>query len=127
MYQYSPLLGLGSIRLLRLMPHADKNASIQCQLFEFPLLCDSSGGMNLYEALSYVWGDGGNNMSISVDNHYLKVTSNLHAALLCFRDQFLERVLWIDAICINQGDLDEKKKQVQFMARIYSKASRVTV
>ncbi|RYP78247.1 hypothetical protein DL771_000724 [Monosporascus sp. 5C6A] len=125
-YQYSPLPGSGSIRLLRLMPHEDKNARIQCQLFDYPLR-DSSEGTHLYEALSYVWGDDGNRQPILIDNHELKVTSNLHAALLRLRDRLLQRVIWIDAICINQGDANEKGQQVQSMANIYAKASRVIV
>lgn len=36
-------------------------------------------------------------------------------------------MLWIDAICINQEDDDEKGQQVQSMAKIYAKASRVIV
>jgi thiamine pyrophosphate-dependent acetolactate synthase large subunit-like protein len=39
----------------------------------------------------------------------------------------VERILWVDAICINQHDNDEKGQQVQSMAKIYAKASRVIV
>jgi hypothetical protein len=39
----------------------------------------------------------------------------------------MERIIWIDAICINQEDNDEKGQQVQSMAKIYAKASRVIV
>jgi hypothetical protein len=34
---------------------------------------------------------------------------------------------WIDAICINQKDSDERGQQVQFMAKIYNQAHRVIV
>ncbi|RYP52665.1 hypothetical protein DL768_002221 [Monosporascus sp. mg162] len=98
----------------------------QNELFDYPLR-DSNEGTHLYEALSYVWGDEGNRQPISIDNHDLKVTSNLHAALLRLRDRLLPRVIWIDAICINQGDPNEKGQQVQSMAKIYAKASRVIV
>ncbi|KAH7309926.1 hypothetical protein B0I35DRAFT_87839 [Stachybotrys elegans] len=50
-YCYSPLSEQGSIRLLRLMPDKDKKASIQCQLFEYPLE-EQGEGTYLYEALS---------------------------------------------------------------------------
>ena len=36
-------------------------------------------------------------------------------------------MLWIDAICINQGDEDEKAQQIQFMPMIYGQASQVIV
>ena len=39
----------------------------------------------------------------------------------------MDRYLWIDAICINQDDNDEKGQQVQSMAKIFAKASRVIV
>jgi hypothetical protein len=35
--------------------------------------------------------------------------------------------IWVDAICIDQSNLEERKQQVQLMAKIYSKAHRVIV
>jgi hypothetical protein len=43
-------------------------------------------------------------------------------SLLHPRDRSLERILWIDAICIDQNNLEERCQQVQLMAMIYSKA-----
>jgi hypothetical protein len=60
-YQYSPL-ARGHIRLLRLLPHRDRDAPIHCQLFDLKLM--SSEGPHPYEALSYVWGSGDNPHSI---------------------------------------------------------------
>jgi hypothetical protein len=57
----------------------------------------------------------------------LAVTKNLHAALFRLRDRSLERILWIDALCIDQKNVEEKGQQVQLMAKIYSKAARVLV
>jgi hypothetical protein len=39
----------------------------------------------------------------------------------------MERVLWIDAICIDQTNQKEKEYQIQFMAQIYSQATHVIV
>ncbi|KFA51330.1 hypothetical protein S40293_04426 [Stachybotrys chartarum IBT 40293] len=125
-YQYSPLPGSWSIRLLRLMPNEDENARIECQLFDYPLH-NSSEGTHLYEALSYVWGNTDDHQSISINQRDLNVTSNLHAALVHLRSRLLERLLWVDAICINQEDPNEKGQQVQSMANIYIKANRVIV
>jgi hypothetical protein len=125
-YSYSPLPEPGSIRLLHLMPHEDEKARIQCQLFDYSLQ-KLGEWTSLYEALSYVWGNPGNRRSISIDKHDLPITTNLHAALVSLRDRFLERVLWVDAICINQDDLKERGDQVQYMAEIYRRASRVIV
>lgn len=62
----------------------------------------------------------------------LKVTSNLPAALNRLREPRAERLLWVDAICINQDEenhefLSEKIHQVKLMAVIYRKAERVVV
>jgi len=37
------------------------------------------------------------------------------------------RVVWIDAICINQDDLDERSSQLQIMGDIYSQAQDVVI
>lgn len=124
-YRYSPL-SANSIRLLRLQPHSDEHAPIQCQLFEYPL-SDSRRGTHLYEALSYVWGSEEKPRRVSTNEGDLYVTKNLHAALLRLRDRSFERIIWADAICINQDDIEERNYQVQAMAKIYARASRVIV
>lgn len=55
------------------------------------------------------------------------MTQNLACALSYLRYQDSERVLWIDAICANQKDLQERSQQVKRMASIYSIAQRVVV
>ena len=115
-----------SIRLLRLMPNKNDTANIRCELFEYALR-ESDKATHPYEALSYVWGDEDGRQSLVIDNQYLGVTRNLHAALLRLRDRDIARVIWVDAICINQADEKEKEHQIQSMAKIYGKASRVIV
>lgn len=122
---YSPLPE-GCIRLLRLIPHQDKDAPIQCDLFNYPLL-DSGEGIRPYDALSYAWGSSKKTRVISMDKHHISVTENLHIALSHLRDRFIERIIWVDAICINQSDIEERSHQVRFMTMIYAKASRVNV
>jgi hypothetical protein len=129
-YDYSSLpLAPNSIRLLRLMPYENENievAEIKCELCTYPLQ-DQGKRTHLYEALSYAWGSSERPCSISVNKQDLAVTENLHVALLHLRDRFLQRILWIDAICINQDDYREQGQQVQLMAKIYMKAHRVIV
>jgi hypothetical protein len=126
-YRYSPLpLGPGSIRLLRLMPNEDETANIQCELFNYSLQ-ESDKRTHPYDALSYVWGGSYKPRSISVDEHDLPVTGNLHEALLRLRYRLFERILWVDAVCINQEHEQEKGQQIQFMAKIYGQANRVVV
>jgi len=126
-YRYSSLLpGPDSIRLLRLMPHEDKTAPIQCQLVNYSLQ-ESGGGTHLYEALSYVWGDPKETLPILIDEHNLPITVNLYAALSRLRDRYFERIIWVDAVCIDQTNEEEKGHQVQSMAKIYGQANRVIV
>lgn len=83
-----------------------------------------------YEALSYVWGSAEELQDLTIDGYAFKVTQNLYAALnhLLLPDGAV-RVLWIDAICINQGaeqsDLAERGYQVRLMSRIFSHATKV--
>jgi hypothetical protein len=74
-------------------------------------------------ALSYVWGSGAR-IGI-VDGAEVEVTANLHAALRAVGRKFGRVCIWVDALCINQVDDEEKNAQVQLMASIYGQASRV--
>ncbi|KLU85042.1 hypothetical protein MAPG_04074 [Magnaporthiopsis poae ATCC 64411] len=110
----------------RRRPYDASFSSIPCR--------NQAGGIHIYEALSYVWGSEENKQPIYVQpedesggSSCLLITANLHEALSYLRDRVLERVIWIDAVCIDQEDKDEKKQQVQSMARIYANASRVIV
>ena len=82
-----------------------------------------------YIALSYVWGNPGERRDIRLDGHQFSVTLNLYYALLHLRDSLEVRRMglsvWIDAICINQDDLDERGAQVKKMNIIYSQALAV--
>ncbi|KAN0116731.1 Heterokaryon incompatibility [Hyaloscypha variabilis] len=81
-----------------------------------------------YEALSYVWGTEKAPDPILLDGQPFYITENLKDALIMVRQgSQKERVLWIDAICINQNDLSERSAQVRQMRQIYSSAERVLV
>ena len=89
---------------------------------------DSTGS---YEALSYVWGTSNQSGNISIrngDNEWpVDLTASLKETLLRLRFTDRERRLWVDQICINQSDLSERSQQVQFMNRIYKRASHILV
>ncbi|KAI1457281.1 heterokaryon incompatibility protein-domain-containing protein [Annulohypoxylon moriforme] len=72
-----------------------------------------------YEALSYVWGDRDIKKPIKLDGRPFEVTDNLWLAMRRLRHPSTPRVLWVDAICINQDDNDEKSHQVGMMGNIY--------
>lgn len=74
-----------------------------------------------YEALSYVWGDNTISRPILLNEQIIQATSNLSNALQHLRKPDETLTLWIDAICINQQDVDEKSHQVGMMGDLYKK------
>ncbi|KAH8725716.1 heterokaryon incompatibility protein-domain-containing protein, partial [Phaeosphaeriaceae sp. PMI808] len=126
-YRYSPLSEKPNIiRLLRLLPSKDKPKNLRCKLFKYTIR-QSDIASHPYEALSYVWGGEDKPRSIIIDDQELAITHNLYMALLHLRDRETSRIIWVDAVCINQEDEIEKGYQIQLMAAIYAKASHVIV
>jgi hypothetical protein len=78
-----------------------------------------------YTALSYVWGSPDLTSPIQVENSPLKITRNLESALRHPRDSAEPRRLWIDALCINQQDMEEQDFQVSIMRSLYSHADEI--
>lgn len=68
-----------------------------------------------YEALSYTWGDTSVRKPMTLCRQLFFVLENLDAALRSLRHARKDRVLWVDALCTNQQDLDERRQQVQQM------------
>ena len=90
----------------------------------------SLDGRHPSEALSYTWGKSTLNPlpTIILNGRYgLVVTENLYGALQRLRHRVWSRSLWIDAICINQTDTDERNRQVSIMGAIYKSARRVCI
>lgn len=91
-----------------------------------------SGKEATYTALSYVWGPKADPLPVLVESapegrNVIFVTKSLHLALKHLRDQTRSRLMWIDAVCINQGDVSERGSQVSIMADIYKLAHGVIV
>lgn len=119
------------IRLICLPPghHQD---TLRCEIFHVALELGIE-----YEALSYTWAndDGDATLSEPLECAYadesqfrkLMITKNCAAALRRLRDKREERILWIDAIAINQESHQERSQQVILMDQIYSQASGVIV
>ncbi|KAH8761299.1 heterokaryon incompatibility protein-domain-containing protein, partial [Hyaloscypha finlandica] len=81
-----------------------------------------------YEAISYTWGDTSHLKSIFLGNsHDFQVTHNCNDVLRRFRKPDGKRLIWIDAICINQKDDEERIRQIRRMGEIYENASQVLV
>ena len=81
-----------------------------------------------FEALSYTWGESLHDEYVEVqDSIRIPITDNLARALRRLRHRTQPRDLWIDAICIDQKNLEERSLQVAYMGEIYKCASRVII
>ncbi|KAF2467452.1 HET-domain-containing protein [Lindgomyces ingoldianus] len=120
-FKYEPIGLKGpAFRLLRLFKSAEP--TIECELFQAWLHGDSTIP---YEALSYTWGDKAIYEHIRINGRSLGITKNLYRALYNLRSQHTDRILWVDAICIDQANTSERGHQVQQMGKIYSQADGV--
>ncbi|KAF2108925.1 heterokaryon incompatibility protein-domain-containing protein [Lophiotrema nucula] len=110
------------IRVLELNPASDTEDAIRCNLKTVPLAKEPE-----YFALSYVWGDSYGQQSISVNGTPFQATRNLCTALRRMRNDAFPVTLWIDAICINQDDNEEKSRKIRMMRDIYQSAAIVII
>jgi hypothetical protein len=134
---YRPLDGQQKeVRILFLEPEPiDSPKPVVVHVFNASLLADNIP--RLYGCLSYCWGSPEVTKPVEVNytekskdapNGFVTyrtnfaVTTNLEAALRVLRATLSRPVLWADAICIDQSDLDEKASQVPLMAEIYNQA-----
>ncbi|KAH6638780.1 heterokaryon incompatibility protein-domain-containing protein [Boeremia exigua] len=126
-YEYTPLNDTKRhIRLLHLQPSDKINPGQNLSGSERdPIICTFSVASlddnPSYEALSYVLGNADNTASIVLEGHEFLVNSSLESILRHVRKD-RERVLWVDALCIDQANLNERSHQVLEMHRIYSQA-----
>jgi hypothetical protein len=85
-----------------------------------------------YEAVSYTWatekGDASFCRSIQcASGGYIAMTANCDAVVRQLRSHGPRRRLWIDAICIDQPNIDERSHQVGLRDQIYSQARGVRI
>jgi hypothetical protein len=116
-----PMISGNEIRLLDLLPFSDDGETqIRCDI-RVAFLADEPQ----YEALSYVWGDSAILTNIEVSGRPVGITKNLYDALRRVRLPRTKRTIWIDQLCINQWDQEEKIAQIGLMRRIYSNCNCV--
>ena len=73
-----------------------------------------------YETVSYVWGDASIRATVRLEGQESDVPASSERVLRHFRCPNTQRLLWIDALCINQADTQERSNQVALMYKIYS-------
>ena len=121
LFSYTPLdRSDREIRLLRLQPAEDPAHPIECYTSIVSL-----DQKPQFEALSYMWGSSNQKKNIRLDGKEFEAWENLWLALLHIRLGHKARVIWIDAMSINQSDVVERNHQVKQMKDIYSCATAV--
>ncbi|KAI1267161.1 heterokaryon incompatibility protein-domain-containing protein [Xylariaceae sp. FL1019] len=124
-YPYRELVG-NEVRLLRIVPGIER---VECVLHQTQLTKDDEFYDSYeYFALSYVWGDTKEKCEIFIGGTSFWITKNLFVAMIHLRERYEpEQYYWMDAICLNQDDIEEKSTQIPRMMEIYHAASRVII
>lgn len=132
-YDAHPLIRPRTTRVLEILPATsqDMTNTISCRLSVISLdppywpwahrLLSVDYALD-YRAVSYVWGDASITNDILVEGKPFTIRNNLWNFLAQARKERFSGTLWIDAICINQADIEERNRQVAIMGLIYSKA-----
>jgi hypothetical protein len=120
-YEVFPLgRGHRDIRLVTILRADEEPNPVYCTITKASL-----GDNPQYTALFYVWGNPVDPITIYVNGAPRQVTQNLGLALKSIRKVWGEITLWVDAIPINQDNLDEKADQIPMMGQIYRTAEKV--
>ncbi|KAI0550343.1 heterokaryon incompatibility protein-domain-containing protein [Xylaria curta] len=122
-YVYEPLPQNSHTRVLELSPALDPNTPLHGN-FRFVNLDKDP----FYDAISYTWGDPHFTEEIFIgENSRLCITPNLRDALVRFRQPTEVRSIWVDAVCIDQANEEDKRRQIPSMGDIFRCASSVLV
>jgi hypothetical protein len=133
-FAYSDKLDQHNVRLVRLPDAGGSTLDFTIETFVLDQLPP-------YIALSYTWGPAQSeptsptpspssslhNDTINLNSRTFTILPNLHTALQYVVYARPGQYLWVDSICINQGDLDERAAQVGIMDAVYTGASETII
>lgn len=134
-FQYDKIINEYNIRLLKLDTRASPDDSAQNKItakFVHASLFDlkKTPPPYPYVAISYCWGSSKKTDKLWIsDTEYIPLTASAASILRCMSQSHLQNLygdyVWIDQVCINQGNPEEKGHQVKMMFSIYYLASHV--
>lgn len=122
-FEYTPLK-TGEIRLLH---HSVQDGQATWTLEPVQLREQGAELPVEFDALSYTWGDLSHTFPFQCNGSELRIHENLKNALPYLARRRSSLPIWIDAVCINQSDNDEKFIQINMMHSIYRQATQVWV
>ena len=121
-FRHDPLPAGQFIRLLHVNIDSAKQPIINFQTI--PL----NAGIPRYTAISYAWEDSSPFQRASCkDGRHIWLSKTLSSLITCLAKRHDYFVVWIDALCINQDDVEERGHQVNLMAQVYSLAEQVVI
>ena len=119
--------GKSQIRLLKLWRSPKEIPELQATLETTDLHSGTELNRAGYHALSWCWGAPGRYKPMLLDGHPVRLRDTLHSFLSALARRYEELIVWVDALCINQSDEEEKSSQVRLMGDIYRNADDVYV
>ncbi|KAF7550005.1 hypothetical protein G7Z17_g6005 [Cylindrodendrum hubeiense] len=120
-YEHTAITAPRTIRLMHLSPGSETDA------VHLSLVTTALDAAPDFEAISYCWGDAQDEHQVTCNGAALSIRNSLFTGLVHFRHPDRPRILWADAVCINQADAAEKNRQVLLMPDVYSQATHVLV
>ena len=78
-----------------------------------------------YIAISHRWGDFKDLCNVRVNDNEDQLPRHVNSMLSNLYHKHQVTRVWLDMICINQKDPEEKSEQVPMMGEIYSRAAKV--
>ncbi|KAH7075820.1 heterokaryon incompatibility protein-domain-containing protein [Paraphoma chrysanthemicola] len=118
-YRYAPLKDF-EFRLIRVL--RARMSKLNCEILHF-----SVDHAPKYTAISYAWGDGIDTRTLLLQGVNIPVAVSLHDALRAVRRREEDVFVWVDALCIDQQNNEEKNRQIRLMGQIYSCATSVAI
>ncbi|KAK3669770.1 hypothetical protein LTR78_010343 [Recurvomyces mirabilis] len=151
-YSYNKLQNRQWSRIVRLWPAPERQVDIDCEIIELPSLKRSTTqsdadptsnvpatgqatkvikGLPGYDALSWYWGENKKDRHIRIhvadEAREFPLSQHLYDALHSLRDKYKSRYLWVDSLCIDQDNVEERNQQVPRMSEIYGDADNVCI
>lgn len=128
-YRYQPLEGTDHIRLLKCTPRANlQSGRGVLRRWAFSLVHVSLDNAPPFETISYAWGNTARFYKLPMEGtEDIAVTKSAFEALPYLIQNSETGLLWMDQICINQDDLDERGHQVALMGKVFSNSRRTII
>lgn len=124
-YVYEPIKQKSEMRLLKMQP-GEADDPIRGEL-----IIVSTSSQQDYYAVSYTWadqtGDATRRFRAFIGSGYVSITRSCQDVLQRIRNRFYTKCVWIDSLCVDQDNVQERGHQVQLMPHIYTRAKKTYV